>query len=98
MDTLLQAAAGIAFIVVVFLLIMVALKKILGWEFTPGESKRAWRAHSPSGTVPLGHCTFDEAFRRATRLGKISYVDEPNGLIFYDTHLGGPPPDKDSGI
>lgn len=49
---------------------------------------RDWRAHSPSGSVPLGRCSYDEALLRTSRLGKVSYVDEVNGLMFYDTHLG----------
>lgn len=61
---------------------------------------REWRAHSPSGMVPLGKCSYDTALARASKLGKISYVDEANGLMFYDTHLGGPPPegDRNSGV
>jgi hypothetical protein len=60
--------------------------------------RREWRVHSPSGSVPLGLCTYQEALALAMKMGKVSFVDEPNGLIFYDTHLGGPPPEgQDSG-
>jgi hypothetical protein len=60
--------------------------------------RREWQAICPTGQAPLGWLTYGEALYFASRLGKVSHVDMEYGFIFYDTHLGGPPPNDGPGI
>ena len=60
-----------------------------------GPPRREWSVLSPSARVPLGVRTYDSAIKLAAKMGKVSHVDRDYGLIFIDTHLGGPAPETD---
>lgn len=89
----LQFAGALALILFVVIAVALGAERLMN-----PPPKREWRAHSPSGQVSLGVMTQGEAIALVARLGKISFVDEDHAFIFYDTHLGGPPPEgQDSG-
>lgn len=50
--------------------------------------RREWTAHNPFGYFELGYYSREKAIAKVAKMGKVTFVDEPNGLIFYDTHLG----------
>lgn len=52
------------------------------------EPKRTWTAHNPFGFSEVGYMTRTKALATVAKWGKVNYVDEAHGLIFYDTHLG----------
>lgn len=52
-------------------------------------ARRKWTAISPSGNVVLGlRIDYEEALKRASRLGTIAFTDLEGGYIFYNVVEG----------
>jgi hypothetical protein len=61
------------------------------WDMIFGERepRRLWQAVAPNSTpIRLGVLTEAQAVERTSKMGPVSYVDVPNGFVFFNTHLG----------
>lgn len=51
-------------------------------------STRLWTAHNPFGFAEVGWMSRDKAIKTVGAWGRVTFVDDTNGIIFYDTHMG----------